>query len=87
MHSNCIKNLLNLKNVEVKNIKNLSNRVELYIQLPVSQQICPCCGSKTSKIHDYYKQSIKDIPIYFKPTFLIYNKRRYICKSCNLKTD
>ena len=26
---------------------------------------------------------IKDIPIYFKPTYLIYNKRRYHCKHCS----
>lgn len=40
-------------------------------------------GSETSKIHDYKTQTIKDVPIYFKPTNLIYNKRRYECKNCN----
>ena len=83
MHTNCIKNLLNLKDVLVKNIKNLNDKVEIYIEVPISEQTCPFCGSKTSKIHDYYKQTIKDIPIYFKPTYLIYNKRRYNCKHCS----
>lgn len=83
MHNNCIKNLLNLKDVEVKNIKNFKDKVEIYIQLPIIEQVCPHCGSKTSKVHDYYKQPVKDLPIYFKPTTLIYNKRRYKCNNCS----
>lgn len=82
MQSNCIKNLLNLKDVIVKNIKNSEKLVEIFIELPVSEHICPCCGSKTTKIHDYYLQPIKDLPIQFKPTILIYKKRRYECKNC-----
>ena len=82
MHSNCIKNLLNLKGVIVKNIKNLENNVEVHIELPILEHICPCCGNKTSIVHDYYTQIIKDIPIQFKPTKIIYNKRRYHCNSC-----
>ena len=83
MHSNCIKNLLNLKGVIIKNIKNFNNLVEVYIELPIHEQICPHCGTKTSKIKDYYTQTVKDIPIYFKPTNLILKKCRYQCKSCN----
>lgn len=82
MQSNFIKDLLNLKDVEIKKVKNLKDLVEIYIELPKTEQICPHCGSKTTKIHDYCHQPIKDIPIYFKPTNLIYNKRRYECKQC-----
>lgn len=82
MQTNCIKNLLNLKEVSIKNIKNLKDKVEIYIELPVKEHICPCCGKSTTNIHDYYTQTIKDIPIYFKPTNLIYHKRRYECKNC-----
>ena len=83
MHSNCIKNLLNLKDVIIKKIKNLENCVEVFIELPVIEHICPCCGNKTSSVHDYYSQPVKDIPIHFKPTKIIYRKRRYHCNSCN----
>lgn len=82
MHSNCIKDLLNLKDVKIKKIKNLENNVEIYIELPVIEHTCPCCGYKTTKVHDYYTQPIKDIPIQFKPTKIIYRKRRYHCISC-----
>ena len=83
MLSNCIKDLLNLKGVMVKSIKNLKDVVEIYVEMPVKPHICPSCGSETSKIHDYKTQTIKDVPIYFKPTNLIYKKRRYECKYCN----
>ena len=85
MQINCIKNLLDLKDFIVKNIKNLKDKVEIYIELPIKEHICPCCGHSTSNIHDYYTQTIKDIPIYFKPTFLIIRKRRYVCNHCDKK--
>ena len=83
MQSNCIKNLLDLKEVIVKNIKNLKDLVEVYIELPVKEHFCPHCGTKTTKIHDYYTQPIKDIPLSLKPTKLIYRKRRYECPNCH----
>lgn len=82
MLSNCIKNLLNLKELNVKSVKNLKNSVEIYAELPKSEHICPCCGTSTSKIHDHYTQPIKDIPVQFKPTTVFLRKTRYECKSC-----
>ena len=41
MHSNCIKNLLNLKEVNIKSIKNFKNKVEIFAELPISEQVCP----------------------------------------------
>ncbi len=82
MQNNCIKDLLDLKDVVVKKVKNLKDLVEIYIELPKSEQVCPCCGNKTSKVHDYYSQPIKDIPVQLKPTILIYKKRRYECSHC-----
>jgi transposase len=83
VHSNCIKNLLDLKDVFIKSVKNFNNYVEIHAELPISEQICPCCGSKTSKIHDHYIQPIKDSPIYFKPTTVFLKKTRYECKNCS----
>lgn len=82
MLSNCIKNLLNLKELIVKKVKNSKDCVEVYAEIPISEQICPCCGSSTSKIHDHYTQPIKDIPIQFKPTTIFLKKTRYECKNC-----
>ena len=82
MLSNCTKNLLSLKDLIIKSVKNLENCVEVYAELPISEQFCPCCGFPTSKIHDHYTQPIKDIPIQFKPTTIFLKKTRYECKNC-----
>ena len=82
MLNNCIKNLLDLKDLNVKSVKNFKNSVEIYAELPKSEHICPCCGTLTSIIHDHYTQPIKDIPVQFKPTTIFLRKTRYECKSC-----
>lgn len=85
MQNNCIKNLLNFKDVEVKKINNLENSVEVYVELPKSSQFCPRCAFETSKVHDYRTQPIQDVPIQFKPTTIFYRKRRYECSVCGKK--
>ena len=83
MQTNFIKDLLNLEEVIIKKIKNLNEKVEIHIEMPIVEHSCPECGTKTTKIHDYYSQTITDIPIYFKPTKIIYKKRRYECTNCH----
>lgn len=82
MRNNYINDLLNLKGVIVKKVKNLDNSIEIYIEFKISNQICPCCGHSTSKIHDYYNQQIKHIPILLKPTTIFLKKPRYECVNC-----
>lgn len=83
MQNNFITNLLDLKGVKVTKFRNRKNRIRIHIELPIKQHTCPFCHSKTSKVHDYRFQLIKDIPIYYKDTFLYYRKRRYVCCNCN----
>ena len=81
VHSNSINKLLNLKGVKVTKISHGDHFVKIYIKTDPKEHSCPVCGSKTSKIHDYHKQTIKDLPFQFKHVFLILQKRRYTC-SC-----
>lgn len=83
MQNNFITNLLDLKGVIVTKFRNRKNRIRIHIELPVREHSCPCCHSKTSKVHDYRFQLIKDIPIYYKDTFIYYRKRRYVCPNCD----
>lgn len=82
MQDNFITTLLDLKGVKVTKFRNRKNRFRIHIELPIREHSCPCCHSKTTKVHDYHLQLIKDIPIYNKDTFLYYRKRRYVCKNC-----
>lgn len=85
MQNNFIISLLDLKGVKVIKFRNRKNRIRIHIELPVREHTCPCCHSKTSRVHDYRFQLIKDIPIYYKDTFIYYRKRRYLCKNCGKK--
>lgn len=81
MHSNCTKNLLDLEDIILKKVIQADNYVKFLIETAPSPQICPCCGSQTSRIHDYRSQVIKDLLMQMKHTYLVLRKRRYVC-SC-----
>ena len=70
--------LLNLEDVIITNVENISDQLHISIELPRRKHICPCCGAKTDHIHDYRIQVIKDVPL-ARNTFLHLRKRRYRC--------
>ena len=83
MQNDFITKLIDLKRVKVTKFRNREHRIRIHIELPVREHTCPCCHSKTSRIHDYRFQLIKDIPMYYdKSTFIYYRKRRYVCTNC-----
>ncbi len=74
--------LLGLEEVIVKNIREDEESKHIEIELPRKEHICPSCGEKTEKIHDYRMQRIKDCPAFGKEVYLHLRKRRYMCCSC-----
>ena len=71
--------LLGLQDVEIKNIESFSDKNVITIRMCRKPHVCPHCGKVTNRIHDYRKQSIKDIPAFDKQTIIILEKRRYAC--------
>ena len=47
--------------------------------MPVKEHICPACGEKTSKVHDYRMRKIGHLPMWGRSTQLMYKCRRYRC--------
>ena len=74
--------MLGLKDVIVKNVA--SNEKELHISLELVRRdhICPVCGAKTGRIHDYREQIVRDSQAFGKDVYLHLNKRRYVCTEC-----
>lgn len=70
--------LLNLEDVIITNVENISDQLHIYIELPRAKHTCPVCGALTDRIHDYRMQTIKDVPL-ARDTFLHLRKRRYRC--------
>ena len=69
---------LNLEDVIITNVENISDQLHIHIELPRKDHICPCCGAVTDRVHDYRMQVIKDVPM-ARDTFLHLRKRRYRC--------
>lgn len=69
-------NLLNLEEVIITNVENISDQLHIYIELPRTKHTCPACGATTNQIHDYRMQT--DVPL-ARDTFLHLRKRRYRC--------
>lgn len=72
--------LLNMEDVIITDVENISGQLHVYIELPRKPHTCPVCGAVTDCIHDYRMQNIKDVPL-GRDTFLHLRKRRYRC-SC-----
>ena len=71
--------LLDLEDVIITNVENISDQLHIYIELPRRKHVCPCCGAETDHVHDYRRQKIKDVPL-ARDTFLHLRKRRYRCE-------
>lgn len=76
--NNYTSNLLNLEDVIITNLENISEQLHVYLELPRKKHVCPVCGGQTDRVHDYRWQTIKDIPL-GRDTFLHLRKRRYRC--------
>ena len=62
--------LLDLEDVIITKVENISDQLHINIELPRKSHICPVCGAVTDHVHDYRTQVIKDIPM-ARDTFLI----------------
>ena len=85
LYNNSIEKLINLQGVIVKNIENTEKEIVISIELKRKVHHCPSCSAETDKIHDYRKQTIKDISILGKNVYYILRKRRYSCHCCGKK--
>ncbi len=48
--------ILNLEDVIITDVKNISDQLHIYLELPRQRHTCPCCGDQTDRIHDYREQ-------------------------------
>ena len=75
-------NLLNLKGVTVDSIDSFEDHLDVKIHSLSKDGICPVCGHKTTRIHDYRLQKIQHTPIGLRKVFLYLRKKRFVCPHC-----
>ena len=79
--TNYTSKLLDLEDVIITKVENISDQLHISIELPRKSHTCPVCRVVTDRVHDYRTQVIKDIPM-ARDTFLHLRKRRYRCNHC-----
>lgn len=81
---NCISKLLDLQDILIDsdNISEKDNVIIIPISTEKKEQVCTCCGKKTSRVHDYRIQNVKDLSFRRKQIILKLRKRRYVCPHC-----
>ena len=79
LNQDYITRILNLEDVIIINVENISSQIHIHLELPRKKHVCPSCGALTDTIHDYRCQVIKDVPL-GRETYLHLRKRRYRCQ-------
>ncbi|MFU0832601.1 MAG: hypothetical protein ACFWUC_06625 [Oscillospiraceae bacterium] len=59
LYTHSIEKLLGLKGVIVKNVRQLPDKTDIFIELPQKPHVCPCCGHQTSYVHDYRGRGVR----------------------------
>lgn len=78
-----ISKMLEIEDLIVDEIDSSSTSTHIFFHLARRDQICPCCGALTNKVHDYRTSILKDSPFQGRHLLLHYKKRRYHCDACN----
>lgn len=77
--NNYTEKVLGMQDVEVKKIENEEKKTIIYIEMCRKESICPVCGRKTNRVHDYRWQKVKELPAFGNEVELRLHKRRYAC--------
>ncbi len=70
--------IIPIKDVIIHEIKEYLDHLR-YTFLTKKEQVCPSCGVKTIKVHDYRIQKVKHLKWFEHLTILFYKRRLYIC--------
>jgi transposase len=84
-YNNCIEKLIGLKEIILEDVKDVCGEQHIYISMEKRIHSCPACGEKTSKVHDYRVQVVKDLHSFEQITYLHLRKRRHVCPVCGKK--
>ena len=80
-----LSDLINLPDTKVTTVsKEKYNELHITIETTEQSTACRLCGKELEKRHGCDKQrKIKHLPVFGKPTYIIYKPHRYMCEDCD----
>ncbi len=85
LYSDYTEKMLEIEDAIVKNVEIEEGILHIFIEMKRKKHKCKNCEQTTDKIHDYREQTIKDLAILGRKTYIHLRKRRYICPECGKK--
>lgn len=82
---NYTEELIGLKDLYVKSVERIGQKLYIYAGMYQRIHKCPHCGERTSKVHDYRTQKIKDVSAFGEMIVICLKKRRHVCPVCGKK--
>ena len=82
LYTHFTQEVLGLQDVIITKVESNEKELIIYAELEKKEHNCISCGTATDTIHDYRKQSVKDIPAFGKLVSIVLRKRRYRCPCC-----
>ena len=50
---NYTEKVIELQDAEIKKIEKSENKITIYVEIKRQESVCPVCGKKTNRVHDY----------------------------------
>ncbi len=82
LYEDYTREIIGLKDTNLTKVEQKADTKYLQVRMNIAEHECPRCGSKTSRIHDYRLQPVKDLDAFGSRIVLRYCKRRYVCLAC-----
>jgi transposase len=79
-----IEKIFGLGEFRIKRFEIHNEEVYLYVQVKVKKVRCPRCGKWSKSVHQYHERKVRDLDIFGKRCYLIFDIRRFDCDCCGV---
>lgn len=71
---------LKIRQFRAESLEVKEERVLIYGELEDTGKTCPKCGKEAQKPHQYYSKRVRHIPMFEKPTYLVFERKDWRCE-------
>lgn len=77
-----IDKIFGLQEFRINRIEIFKDEIYLYVQIKAKKGRCSRCGNWSKSIHQYHERKVRDLDIWGKKCYLIFDIRRFDCNCC-----
>jgi transposase len=77
-----IEKILGLPEFRIKRYEIFKDEIYLYVEIKAKKAYCPRCGKRSKSVHQYHERKVRDLDVFGKHCYLIFEIRRFDCDNC-----